>query len=252
MPFRICSALLLALLSLPAFAEAPFAFETTFGQLPKSVVPEDYTLRLAPDLASRRFSGEVTIRLRALRVVDSIVLNARGLDVAGATLVSDKEPAMELAPKLDPAKFTLSLALPHRVDPGSYTLNIRYSGPILAECGGLLYLCRDLDGHEMCGVIRARASMSGRLTLGYREAVAATATPWIDAGERVRGHEFHYSRIEPFGAAGHAAWELSARGTTRSEGFVAGGVQASWLHVHWAANPQLAHRFARTAQFAAA
>ena len=71
--------------------------------------------------------------------------------------------------------------------------------PVLAECGGLLYLCRDLDGHEMCGVIAARASMSGRLTLGYRDAVAATATPWIDAGERVRGHEFHYSRIEPVG-----------------------------------------------------
>ena len=29
--------------------------------------------------------------------------------------------------------------------------------PVLAECGGLLYLCRDLDGHAMCGVHRRRA-----------------------------------------------------------------------------------------------
>ena len=59
----------------------------------------------------------------------------------------------------------------------------RQSGrPILAECGGLLYLCAELDGRAMCGVLPARGRMAGRLTLGYREATAATATPWIAAG----------------------------------------------------------------------
>jgi len=33
--------------------------------------------------------------------------------------------------------------------------------PVLAECGGLLYLCEALDGHEMCGVLPARAEMGG-------------------------------------------------------------------------------------------
>ncbi len=114
--------------------------------------------------------------------------------------------------------------------------------PLLAECGGLLYLCSELDGHEMCGVLPARGFMSERLTLGYREAVAATATPWLDAGERVRGHEFHYAQIEP--AAGAApAWSLSARGRTRDEGVVAGALQASWLHTRWAAHPHVAQRF---------
>jgi cobyrinic acid a,c-diamide synthase len=125
--------------------------------------------------------------------------------------------------------------------------------PVLAECGGLLYLCRDLDGHEMCGAIAARASMTRRLTLGYREAVAATATPWIGVGERVRGHEFHYSHVEPMDGA-CAAWTLSARGSQRSEGIVAGALQASYLHVHWAAHPEIAQRFAcaaRAAQLAA-
>jgi cobyrinic acid a,c-diamide synthase len=118
---------------------------------------------------------------------------------------------------------------------------------VLAECGGLLYLCGELDGHEMCGAIPARASMTRRLTLGYREAVVATATPWMCQGERVRGHEFHYSRVEPLDPAAHAAWTLAARGATRSEGIVAGALQASYLHVHWAAHPQLARRFARAA-----
>jgi cobyrinic acid a,c-diamide synthase len=114
--------------------------------------------------------------------------------------------------------------------------------PVLAECGGLLYLLNTLDGQPMCGVIRGQARMAGPLTLGYREAEAATATPWLAAGERVRGHEFHYSAVEtPARAA--PAWQLSARGTTRPEGIVAGGVQASYLHVHWAATPELAARF---------
>jgi cobyrinic acid a,c-diamide synthase len=118
--------------------------------------------------------------------------------------------------------------------------------PVLAECGGLLYLCAELDGHEMCGVLLAQGSMAGRLTLGYREAVAATATPWIEAGSRVRGHEFHYSQVEPLAGAA-PAWTLSARGRSRNEGVVAGALQASYLHVRWAAYPQLAQRFASAA-----
>jgi cobyrinic acid a,c-diamide synthase len=118
--------------------------------------------------------------------------------------------------------------------------------PVLAECGGFLYLLDTLDGHPMCGVIGGDARMAGRLTLGYRDAEAATATAWLAAGERVRGHEFHYSAVETRAPAA-PAWQLSARGTTRSEGIVAGGVQASYLHVHWAATPGLAARFTRAA-----
>jgi cobyrinic acid a,c-diamide synthase len=131
--------------------------------------------------------------------------------------------------------------------------------PVLAECGGLLYLSQELDGHRMCGALPLRARMSGRLALGYRDAVAATATQWLDAGESVRGHEFHYTEIESAGGdstcEAHPAWTLSARGRERAEGYVRGGVQASYLHVHWAAHPRLAARFAaaaRAAQSAAA
>jgi cobyrinic acid a,c-diamide synthase len=127
--------------------------------------------------------------------------------------------------------------------------------PVLAECGGLLYLCAELDGHEMCGALPLRARMSDRLTLGYRDAVAATATPWLDAGERVRGHEFHYSRIMAAGDGSEderqdrpsPAWMLSARGNERPEGYARGALQASYLHVHWAARPRVGSRFAHAA-----
>lgn len=120
--------------------------------------------------------------------------------------------------------------------------------PVLAECGGLLYLCSELDGHEMCGALPARATMSARLTLGYRDAVAATAAPWMAAGHVVRGHEFHYSRLEALDPQAQRAWSLSARTfDDRLEGVVSGGVQAGYLHVHWAACPELARAFARAA-----
>ena len=47
----------------------------------------------------------------------------------------------------------------------------RSGAPVAAECAGLLYLCRELDGMPMCGVLDASGAMSGRLTLGYRDAV---------------------------------------------------------------------------------
>ncbi|MEC4017696.1 cobyrinate a,c-diamide synthase [Streptomyces sp. H27-D2] len=113
--------------------------------------------------------------------------------------------------------------------------------PISAECAGLLYLARSLDGKPMCGVLPAEARMSERLTLGYREAVAVNDNVLATAGTRLRGHEFHRTAIEP-GAGDEPAWGLT-RPERRVEGFVQGGVHASYLHVHGAAAPEMAHRF---------
>jgi cobyrinic acid a,c-diamide synthase len=117
-------------------------------------------------------------------------------------------------------------------------------GPVVAECGGLLYLGRSLDDQPMCGVLPAEARMTDRLTLGYRRATARTPSALAPAGAPVRGHEFHYSRVEP-AAGDRAAWLLDG---DRSEGFVAGGVHASYLHTHWAAFPELPERLVAAAR----
>jgi cobyrinic acid a,c-diamide synthase len=121
----------------------------------------------------------------------------------------------------------------------------RSGRPVLAECGGLLYLCDRLDDHAMCGVLPVRGEMQGGLTIGYRDAVAATGTPWLEAGTRLRGHEFHASRV--IGEPVAPAWTLAAGGRSEREGFVAGSVQASYLHTHWAATPELARQFVAAA-----
>lgn len=112
--------------------------------------------------------------------------------------------------------------------------------PVVAECAGLLYLARSLDGRPMCGVLDAEARMSQRLTLGYRDAVAVSDSVLAPAGARLRGHEFHRTVIEP-GAGPAPAWGLRLP-HTRVEGFVQGGVHASYLHTHWAGRPDVARR----------
>jgi cobyrinic acid a,c-diamide synthase len=119
--------------------------------------------------------------------------------------------------------------------------------PVAAECGGLLYLCRGLDGQKMCGALDAEARMTGRLSLGYREALSLADSPLTGRGAMLRGHEFHYSIVEPQAGAlpeASPAWELSGRG---EEGFVVGGVYASYLHTHWSATPEVPRRFVHSA-----
>ncbi|GGM89743.1 cobyrinate a,c-diamide synthase [Streptomyces fuscichromogenes] len=113
--------------------------------------------------------------------------------------------------------------------------------PVAAECAGLLYLCRELDGLPMCGVLDATARMSERLTLGYRDAVAVSDSVLAVAGTRMRGHEFHRTVVEP-GAGAAPAWGVRTP-RPRVEGFVQRGVHASYLHTHWASEPGVARRF---------
>ena len=111
-----------------------------------------------------------------------------------------------------------------------------------SRTAGLLYLARDLDGAPMCGVLPVTARMTGRLTLGYRDAVAAGDSVLAPRGLAVRGHEFHRTATTPR-ASTPSAWQVDGRG----EGFVRSGAHASYLHLHWAGQPGLAARVVEAA-----
>jgi cobyrinic acid a,c-diamide synthase len=114
--------------------------------------------------------------------------------------------------------------------------------PTWAECGGLLWLSRALDGTSLVGALPAEARMTDRLTLGYRTAEVRADSPVGPAGSRLRGHEFHYSTIDPPGDA----LELVGRtGTTRG-GFASPTLLASYLHVHLGGDPTPAEHFVAT------
>ncbi len=120
--------------------------------------------------------------------------------------------------------------------------------PTVAECAGLLYLCRSLDGRGMVGAVEADATMGPRLTMGYRVAVSSRDTLLGRPDEEVTGHEFHRTTVSLDAAAGETAavgpaWLLDGR----DDGVAGETLHASYLHVHWAGHPQLAQRFADAA-----
>jgi cobyrinic acid a,c-diamide synthase len=126
-------------------------------------------------------------------------------------------------------------------------------GAISAECAGLLYLGRELDGAPMCGVLPLTARMGPRLTLGYRSAVALSDSVLCRAGQRVNGHEFHRTLIDVDADAGAPpawGWQDGA-GQAVTEGMATGAVHASYLHLHWAGSPSIATRFVSRAAGAA-
>lgn len=172
------------------------------------------------------------------------LLRAHGAELVGFDPLTDRELPLRTGAVLLAGGFPeafgpeLSANASLRAEIAAFA---RTGRPVLAECGGLLYLCADLDGDPMCGVLPARATMGSRLTLGYREAVAESAHAVWPRGTAVRGHEFHMSVVDP-SAGAEAAWSLRARGSERPEGHVRGGVHASYLHTHWAATPAVAAR----------
>jgi cobyrinic acid a,c-diamide synthase len=129
--------------------------------------------------------------------------------------------------------------------------------PIHAECAGLLYLSRSLDGHAMAGVLGVDARFSTSLTLGYRDAVALHDSVLFPAGARVTGHEFHRTMLvdvvneHPTPAWGWRNPNRMAEKNVVREGFVHGNVHASYLHTHPAGNSESVASFVGAcAQFA--
>lgn len=110
---------------------------------------------------------------------------------------------------------------------------------IWAECGGLLWLSRSLDGHPLTGLLPTDGTMGDRLTLGYRTAELQADSPLGAAGDRLRGHEFHYSSLAPSGSA----LILRSRAGESSAGFASPRLFASYLHLHLGNDPHRAERF---------
>jgi cobyrinic acid a,c-diamide synthase len=122
--------------------------------------------------------------------------------------------------------------------------------PVYGECGGMMYLTRAiriLDGQsfQMAGVIPAGTIMHDRLqALGYVEVVTQCDSVLGPAGLSFRGHQFRYSELEPLANDLRSAYRMVQRydGSAQPEGYVLGNVLASYVHAHWASNPELPER----------
>jgi cobyrinic acid a,c-diamide synthase len=129
----------------------------------------------------------------------------------------------------------------------------RSGGHIYAECGGLLYLSQQLitvDGsvYPMLDILPLKMEMTNKLVdFGY---VTVTFTQDCLLGPRgttIRGHSFHYSRIcSGDEVATSYQVDFSLSGKQQREGFTRGNVLASYVHLHFGANPAIAQHLAET------
>lgn len=125
--------------------------------------------------------------------------------------------------------------------------------PVYGECGGFMYLCREVfdmegeAGRAMCGIFDFQVKMSTRLrSLGYREITLTEDTLLGCRGDKLRGHEFHYSSISDSGGnpvknvyqvASRAGQEISL------QGYQKGQTLGSYLHVHFGSSERAAGHF---------
>ncbi len=119
--------------------------------------------------------------------------------------------------------------------------------PVYAECGGLMYLAKELiaDGvsHPMAGVLDLVVEQTAKPRgHGYAEGTVERANPFFETGTRLRGHEFHYSQVR--GGEHRSATVVGlGRGPglgDQRDGIVVGRVWASYLHLHALGTPEWA------------
>jgi cobyrinic acid a,c-diamide synthase len=121
--------------------------------------------------------------------------------------------------------------------------------PIYAECGGLMYLTKSItefDGkkHGMVDLFDVDTIMDKKLTLSYTEAKIADTCLVAKTGKTIRGHEFHYSKIDNVRKDTRFAYKLSkGKGVNGSmDGLMEYNTLASYMHLHFA-NKSLAENF---------
>ncbi|MCX6130596.1 MAG: cobyrinate a,c-diamide synthase [Proteobacteria bacterium] len=127
-------------------------------------------------------------------------------------------------------------------------------GLILAECGGLMYLCRSIkslagEDYPMLGLLPAQAIMQDKLqALGYTEVEQDVSTILGPAGLRFRGHQFRYSSLVEETPL-QCVWRIRSKrmNTVQNEGYAKARILASYVHAHWASHPAIAENLIESA-----
>jgi cobyrinic acid a,c-diamide synthase len=117
--------------------------------------------------------------------------------------------------------------------------------PIYAECGGLMYLAKEVEWkdqkHILTGILPIRIKMHDKPQgHGYYRAIVDGENSYFTEGTQLNGHEFHYSAIYEFDKNIKSALSV-IRGSgcfNARDGLVYKNVFASYLHLHALASPE--------------
>lgn len=120
--------------------------------------------------------------------------------------------------------------------------------PMIAECGGYLYLCETLrleggETYPFVGAIPQEIVMTKKLNMhfGYVELVALKDGLLAKKGERLKAHEFHYSKEEKE----LSAFQVEKPDKSRSwnGGYHTDTIYAGYPHFHFRSNKKAMERF---------
>lgn len=123
---------------------------------------------------------------------------------------------------------------------------IENDGPVYAECGGFMYLTDGIVDHQgvvhpMVGAFPVKARMQEkRASLGYRQLQTTGPCCFGPPGTILRGHEFHYSHIDPMPP--HIARIYEVNSGTR-EGYAYRRTLGGYMHLHFGFAPPVVRNF---------
>ena len=127
--------------------------------------------------------------------------------------------------------------------------------PLYAECGGLIYLCRNATyggkTYSLAGILPFDIGFehypAGH---GYVDLKSTTDSPWFRKGDQIRAHEFHYARpITPTTGCSCQFDVIRGNGITgKSDGVLYRNLFASFAHLHAVGNPGWAETFVSLAE----
>jgi cobyrinic acid a,c-diamide synthase len=184
--------------------------------------------------------------------------NLRRLEDAGAELVPFSPLEDETVPDVDgvylgggyPELHAWELS-ENRMMRSALAVLAARGTPIYAECGGMMYLSeaivtRDGTRHPMVAALPGEAVMADKLqALGYVEVETQARSLLGGAGARFRGHQFRYSELVGVPDDAERLYKLRRRrdGATTGEGYCRANVVGSYVHAHWASNPEIPRAF---------
>ena len=126
--------------------------------------------------------------------------------------------------------------------------------PVYAECGGLMFLGESVEWkggeYEMVGFLPFKTRMHKRFqALGYCVYRTMRTNVISGRGEKILGHEFHYSEVIPKGKLNFAFKVLRGKGVDgEHDGVIRKNTLANYIHVHVLSHPNMVHRLIRRAK----
>lgn len=121
-------------------------------------------------------------------------------------------------------------------------LAVEIGMPVIAECGGFMYLGKEIDGYSMVGAIDMSSDKKDRLQrFGYGEMISPRDTLIARGGERIRIHEFHY--YDSTFAGEDFIVEKASNGSTYSAAIGSDRMYAGYPHLYFGGSVDIAARF---------